>query len=70
LISRFELGIHGKRKNFRSDFFGNREIPLLVSELFVGVLEMKRYGIVNPGGDFGLGKMLLKTFAVMHADNI
>jgi hypothetical protein len=70
LITGLEVGIHRQRENFGSRLFGNREISLLVSEVRVGLLQMKGYGIVNPGMNVRFDKMLLKAFAVLHPDHI
>ena len=37
-----KLRIHGKREDFRSDFFGDREVTFLETKSFIGLLQMKR----------------------------
>src|SRR5271156_2136354 len=65
-----ELRIHGKREDFHSDFFGDREVTFFETKAFIGLLQMKRNRIVNTGIDLGIGEMLLQSIAIGHADDV
>src|SRR5271170_6836064 len=65
-----KLRIHWKRENLQSNFFGDREVAVLESESFVGLLQVERYWIMNAGVDLGFREVLLQSFAVCHPHHI
>ena len=60
----------GSERISRSDFFGDREVTILESKCFVGLLQMQRNRIVNAGIDLGVREMLLQTIAIRYTHNV
>src|SRR5262249_21183366 len=69
LIGR-QLRKHRQRYDFRSDSLGDRKISKLVTQMFVGLLEVKRDGVVNPRAYVRRGEMGLQALSLADANYI
>src|SRR6266478_551963 len=64
LLVEGKLREHRQGEDFRRHSFGNRKVTLLKTESPIGILQVKRNGIMDPGSDACIGQIVFEFLSV------
>src|SRR5207245_6281118 len=66
----FQLRVHRQGKNLLCNPLRDREVPLLEAEVLIGLLQMKRDGIVDARSNAPFSEVGLEFVVALYADHV